>query len=369
MNLNKIRLKSETKDLLLSLTKNCETFIEKTHREAEETLEFELNKPRETFLFNPPIAIEGSWSLVLCSLEGYKSVFNVITTKIRFELYTNNFDKFSFEELKDELMEILTTSDITPYHLQHEKIGPRIIEAYKKVILEKSSTDGYIILLMGYARSPFRDFESYPTIVVVLDEDDIELVSKQYKSIFVKYEIVPGVCSIKDIADAVYTMGDRERTLQIEHDDIIMKTKFNSFRFGATFVTLQFDKRSLFNTLLGFTPYWDYKTTNAIHAYSPGVYTSEKLLFLSTIDKLLLKCDVIDGSLVNGLRQRTLFSFVLAKPNGYKVLREPETVYYKKINKFFLNKLTFYLEDDNHEEGNSYQKTLTFKLQMTKILN
>ena len=33
---------------------------------------------------------------------------------------------------------------------------------------------------MGYARSPFRDFGSYLRIIVGLDEDYIQLISKQY---------------------------------------------------------------------------------------------------------------------------------------------------------------------------------------------
>ena len=37
---------------------------------------------------------------------------------------------------------------------------PRIIQAYKKLRSAKSSTYGYIMLFMGYARSPFRDFET-----------------------------------------------------------------------------------------------------------------------------------------------------------------------------------------------------------------
>ena len=46
---------------------------------------------------------------------------------------------------------------------------------------------------MGYARSPFQDFESYLRIVVVLDEDDIQLILKQYNSNFVTYEMPPGI--------------------------------------------------------------------------------------------------------------------------------------------------------------------------------
>ena len=60
MNLNLIRVKNQTEDLLLSITKNCETHIEQTHRKAEETLEFKMNKPGETFRFNPPISVEES---------------------------------------------------------------------------------------------------------------------------------------------------------------------------------------------------------------------------------------------------------------------------------------------------------------------
>ena len=80
-----------------------------------------------------------------------------------------------------------------------------------------------------------------------------------------------------------------------------------------------------------------------------------------------MKCDVIDGSVVNGDRQPILYSFVLDKPSGYKVFCEPETIHYKKINKFVLNTITFYLEDDKNEEVDFNGETLTFTLQMIKI--
>ena len=52
MNLNMIRPKNETEDLLLSITKNCQTLIEPTHRKAEETFEFEMTKPNKRFILN-----------------------------------------------------------------------------------------------------------------------------------------------------------------------------------------------------------------------------------------------------------------------------------------------------------------------------
>ena len=78
----------------------------------------------------------------LTNLEAHKPIFNITEEINNVELYTDTFDDFLFKKLKDEPEEILSISDITPYHLQHEKIGPRIIQAYRKLGLEKTSTDG-----------------------------------------------------------------------------------------------------------------------------------------------------------------------------------------------------------------------------------
>ena len=59
MNLNVIRPKNHRENLLLSITKNCETLLEHTHTKPGEILEFKLIKLRQTFLFKPPIQIKG----------------------------------------------------------------------------------------------------------------------------------------------------------------------------------------------------------------------------------------------------------------------------------------------------------------------
>ena len=86
MNLYMIRVKNQTEDFLLSITNNCAKVIEQTHRKAEETLEFKRIKPRETFHFNPPISIEGSWMIGLTDLEVYNSIFNITEENSKFEL-------------------------------------------------------------------------------------------------------------------------------------------------------------------------------------------------------------------------------------------------------------------------------------------
>ena len=348
-----IKPKNETQNLLLSITKNCETLIEQTHRKPEETLEFKMLKSKEIFHFNPPIQTKGDWMLGLIDLEVYNSIFNITKENNKFELYTDTFDEFSFEELKDEVEELLNIPEITDDHLEDETLAPRIAETYWKLRSDKTSYDGYTILLKAYGNSSFRDFESYLRIFVGSEEDDIQLILKQYNEKFVTYELDPGNYTIEDIQKAVYPLDYHEGTLQIGYDDLNKKVKLK------TFETLRFDEKSFFHTLLGFTPYWDYK---------PGVYTSDKIILnLNTINKIHLKCDIIDGCIQDGVRQPILFSFVLDKPSGYKIFCEPETIHYKKINKSILNTVTFYLEDDNNEEVNFNGEMLTFTLQMMKI--
>ena len=75
------------------------------------------------------------------------------------------------------------------------------------------------MLLMGYARSRFGDFEIYLWLVVGMDEGDIQLILKQYISSFGTYELSPGIYTTNDFSKVVYTMGDHEKTLQTEYDD------------------------------------------------------------------------------------------------------------------------------------------------------
>ena len=118
---------------------------------------------------------------------------------------------------------------------------------------------------------------------------------------------------------------------------------------------------------MGSAPFRVYKYTNAVHSDSPGVYTSVKIFNSTTIDKIHFKTDVIDGRIVKGFRQPILYSLLLDEPAGCEDFSQPELIHYRKINKTVLNTITFYLEEDDHEEVNSTGETLSFTLQVIKI--
>ena len=193
-------------------------------------------------------------------------------------------------------------------------------------------------ILSGCHSSVFQDIENYLRTEVDLIEYDLRLVLDKYNSKFITYELQPGVNKFKDISEAFFNILQSEcpaasNVIVIEIDDITRKTKL-IVRSGI--IAIKFDEKSFFSTILGFTPGWDYKHCNE--------YTSEKNLKLNSTNKIHLKFDVIDGSVVDGLRQPIIFSFDVDKPSGYKIFCEPETIHYKKINKSVLNTVTFYLE-------------------------
>ena len=182
----------------------------------------------------------------------------------------------------------------------------------------------YMNILSIYTSSVFQDFESFLRTQIDLVEDDIKLVLDENKSSFTTYELTPGIYTFKDNSEALFNILQLEypessSEIVIGFADITRKTKLV---VKSGIIALRFDEKSFFSTVLGFTPGWDYKHYNE--------YISQKIVNLSSTNKVHLESDVIDGSVVNGIRQRILYSFVLDKPSGYKVFCEPETILYKK---------------------------------------
>ena len=320
MNLNMIRPKNETEDLLLSITKNCETLIEQTHTKSQETLEFKMIKPRQTFHFNPTIQINGNWMIGLTDLEVYNSIFNITEQNNKLKLYKFPDEKaggVSYEKVRDEIERDLDISDITNTDLQDDIIGPGIIDEYRKQITKRMKDEQNMNALAGYVSSVFLDFESFLRTQIDLVEDDIKLVLDEYNSSFITYDLDSGIYTFKDISETLFSILQSEypgpsNVVDIEYDDITMKTKL-VVRSGI--IAIRFDEKSFFSTVLGFTPGWDYKHYNKC--------TSQKVVNLGSTNKLHLKCDCIDGRVVNGVRRPLLYSFVLDKLPGYKVFYEP----------------------------------------------
>ena len=98
-----------------------------------------------------------------------------------------------------------------------------------------------------------------------------------------------------------------------------------------------------------------------------GWYKSDRHINITGIDKIHLKCDCIQGSIVNGIRQPILYSFALPSPPGHKIYKELRVKLFKKVNKSVLSQITFYLEDDDYKAVDFNNEIVSFTCQLIKI--
>ena len=133
--------------------------------------------------------------------------------------------------------------------------------------------------------------------------------------------------------------------------------------------TLIFTEKSFFYTILDFARSHSYPLDDIDGFYQliAGSYTSDRPNNISGIDKILLKCDFIQGSIVNGKRKPILYSFALSSPPGHKIYKEPRIKLFKKVIKSVLSHITFYFEDDDYKPVNFHNKTITFTCQLIKL--
>ena len=99
----------------------------------------------------------------------------------------------------------------------------------------------------------------------------------------------------------------------------------------------------------------------------PKTYKSEEPIIITGVDKTQLKCDCINGSVVNGVREPTLYSFALDQPPCHKIHIELQTKLFEKINRPILSHITFCLEDDYHKPGDFNEETISFTCQLIEI--
>ena len=133
--------------------------------------------------------------------------------------------------------------------------------------------------------------------------------------------------------------------------------------------TLIFTEKTFCYTILGFNRSRSYPL-NDIHGYYQLIawsYKADKPINITGIDKVHLKCDCIQGSIVNGKRETVLFSFALSSPPAHKIYKEPRLKLFKKVNKSVLTLITFYFEDNEYKPVDFHNETITLTCQLIKI--
>ena len=143
------------------------------------------------------------------------------------------------------------------------------------------------------------------------------------------YSLNPGIYEVVDLNETLkYILLDNVK-VNVTIDDVRLNSDLKIIQ------TLIFTEKSFFYTILGFTRSRSYPLDDIDGFYQliVGSYKSDKLINITGIDKIHLKCDCNNGSIVNGVREQILYSFAFSSPPGHKIYKEPRIKLFEKVNK------------------------------------
>ena len=339
---------------------------EQTKTKPQETLEFKMNKQMQTFSFNPPIDLveEGKWLMAVSSFECTNSVFNITNENNSFSIIIpGHYQNKSDEKTIDDLNKLLELKSLELHVEEVKKRGNKIKIGDNEYKLSDFDSQKYEIIeeLKNVKYNDLEDLVfrirlSYDEIMDILDLNYIPTKRTGYS-------LNPGIYQVNDLNNTLKHILPDNVKVDVKIYDIRLKSNLKINQ------TLMFTEKSFFYTILGFTQSRSYPLDDVYGFYQliAGSYKSDKPINITGIDKIHLKCDCIQGSIVNGIREPFLFSFALSSPPGHKIYKEPRIKLFKKVNKSVLSHITFYFEDDDHKAVDFNNETISFSCQLIKI--
>ena len=138
-------------EMLLLIKKHTDTLIQQTRTKPQETLEFKMNKQRQTFSFNPPINLveEDKWLLAVSSFECTNSVFNITNENNSFSINIQGHWETEFaEKIIDEVNRLLDLRSLDLHENEVRKRGNKI-----KIGDEEYKLSDLIIKNMRYLKN------------------------------------------------------------------------------------------------------------------------------------------------------------------------------------------------------------------------
>ena len=340
--------------------------IEQTKTKPQETLEFKLNKQKQTFSFNPPINLleEGKWLMAVSLFDCTNSVFNITNENNSFSIIIpGHYQNKSDEKTIDDLNKLL---ELKSFELHVEEVRKRgnIIKIGGKDY-KLSDFDNQKNEILGELKNAkYNDLEDLVYRMRLSYDEVMDILDLKYiPTKRTGYSLDSGIYEVDDLNNTLkYILPDNVK-ISVTIDDIRLKSNLKTNQ------TLIFTEKSFFYTNLAFTQSRSYPLDDIDGFYQliAGSYKNDKPINITGIDKVHLKCDSIEGSIVNGVREPILFSFALSSPPGHKIYKQPRVKLFKKTNKSVLSHITFYFEDDDHKLVDFNGETISFTCQPIKI--
>ena len=188
-------------ELLLLIKKHTDTLIEQTKTKPQETLEFKMNKQRQTFSFNPPINLveERKCLMAVSLLECTNCVFNITNENNSFSIIIPGHWENEFsEKVVDEVNRLLELRSLESHVDEVRKSGNTIKIGDKEYNLSDFGNQKYEIIkeLKEAKYKVIRDLIhrmrlSYDEIMDIID---LKYISTKRTG----YSLNPGIYKVDD---------------------------------------------------------------------------------------------------------------------------------------------------------------------------
>ena len=291
------------------------------------------------------------------------SVYNTTNENNLFSIIIpGHYQNKSDEKTIDNLNKLLELKSLESLVKEVRKTGNKIQIGDNEYRLSEFGTQKNEIL-EELKIVEYNDLEDLVYTMQLTYDEIIDVLNSKYNPTKrMGYSIEPNINNVVDLNNTLKKILPDNVKISVTIDERKYKSNLKNNQ------TLKFTNKSSFFKILGFTQSHSYPLDDIDGFYQliARSYKSDKPIKITGIDKVHLKGNVVDGSLVIGVRKPILYSFALDQPPGHKIYKEPRIKLFKKINKRVLSHITFYLEDDDYKPVDFNGETISFTCQLIK---
>lgn len=285
------------------------------------TITFTGMEPELKSVFFPPIELNGDYVIGLVDFQSYNSIFNV-------KKPLNTLTYYKMHKI------ITPKGEVTIDKLNQALDGKVEVIIQNKVAL--INTKVKLIFYKG--------------LVPKLNKlKDTKLTIGEGEDVYYYDHKAPNVI---EIAEGTYEVFELAKEIQKQVPDFVLiadnKTMKATLHSSHVF---DFTKPCLGSELLGFkgfsTPDIAFKSINKIN--------------INNVNVIRVKCNIANGSYLNGDKSHTIHSFYPEAPPGYKIIEVPRNIIYFPVNKRSLDvvSITFADQRDRPIDFNGEETTIT----------
>ena len=164
--------------------------------------------------------------------------------------------------------------------------------SYQTLILKKNE------IIEEIKKPKYNDLEDLVYRMRLSYDEVMDILDMKYiPTKRTEYSLNPGIYEVVDLNNILKHILPDNVQVNNTIDDIRLKSKLKINQ------TLLFTEKSFFYTILGFTQSRSYPLDDIDGFYQliAGSYKNDKPINITGIDKIHLKCDCIQGSIVNGV--------------------------------------------------------------------